>query len=574
MGSGWTLSASSAATDVNGYASVNLTLAQIASQVEVMASAGSATPAFFNALVIPLAQQILQPIAGSGQISTGKPFQPVVVRVTDSALDPVMGAPVGFLTTVLRPQGSGSSDGNSGMPVILDVSQSNTVTDISGIASIVPPSSGFSAPFEVDVAVTAGSGMMLDFPLQVLPGTATDNLGTTAPCINYGDSITAGSYASPNNGSGNVYSTNGYAGLWALHKGWTCTNTGVDGAQMMDANMAQAIFTTSVPQNALTTLMIGSNDMRSTYCTSCSGGMSDPAAQGEFESGFAAEIAWKSIPDGPNKVTAQSCPSSSSSQVYCTYSGAGWVNSPAWGGGVAKQDSTPTDTVTINFSGRTFYFFTINQFGNTSTYTLTIDGVAVPASSSSFSTQGTISRTFNDATINYAPGLVRLSGLSNTAHTVVFTTATVGGLGVTYFAGFAVPDGTIQRAGPYVWVNNTPRAQSAGYGSFGGSDAIVKIFDQMENDVVNQLASDGLNVQLVDVASVMNPQNSSLWYIDGFHPNSQGHIAIDQADEDASTAVVLPSDRGLAKVFKSLNPSTVNRSFGAGGCPPNVSRGV
>lgn len=179
MGAG-SLSTATAQTNVNGYATVNLSVSQLTSQVEVIACVASSSPcAPFNAYVIPLAQQVLQPIAGAGQISTGQAFQPVVVRVTDSALtaDPVMGAPVGFLTTVLRPQGAGSGDGNSGMPVILDVTQSNTVTDVNGIASIVPPSSGFSAPFEVDVAVTAGSGMMLDFPLQVLPSLGTGSSG-------------------------------------------------------------------------------------------------------------------------------------------------------------------------------------------------------------------------------------------------------------------------------------------------------------------------------------------------------------------------------------------------------------
>ncbi len=137
-GSG-SLGASTPQTNINGYATVNLSLPQILSQVELIACVASSSHcAPFNAYVIPVAQQVLQPIAGVGQISTGPSFLPVVVRVTDSAgtADPVMGAPVSFLTTVLRPQDSG--DGNSGMPVILDVTQSNTVTDINGLASIAP----------------------------------------------------------------------------------------------------------------------------------------------------------------------------------------------------------------------------------------------------------------------------------------------------------------------------------------------------------------------------------------------------------------------------------------------------
>ena len=37
---------------------------------------------------VPLAQQLLQPVAGAGQVSTGQAFQPVVVRVTDLSSPP------------------------------------------------------------------------------------------------------------------------------------------------------------------------------------------------------------------------------------------------------------------------------------------------------------------------------------------------------------------------------------------------------------------------------------------------------------------------------------------------------
>jgi hypothetical protein len=139
--------------------------------------------------VTPFTRQNLQPVAGRGQISTGQAFQPVVVRVTDSSSPPnsVLAAPVSFLTMVLRPQGSsgggGGGDGkvgNSGMPVILSVVQSFATTDFNGLANVVPSSGGFDPPVEVDVGVTVSSGAMLDFPLQVLPGTGTGSSGREA----------------------------------------------------------------------------------------------------------------------------------------------------------------------------------------------------------------------------------------------------------------------------------------------------------------------------------------------------------------------------------------------------------
>lgn len=120
IGSG-TLSAASAQTNVNGYATVNLSVSQIASQVEVMACMAGASPCSpFNFYVTPLAQQSLQPVAGAGQISTGPAFQPVVVRVTDSSSppNPVLAAPVSFLIMVLRPQGSSGGGGAGEMPTL------------------------------------------------------------------------------------------------------------------------------------------------------------------------------------------------------------------------------------------------------------------------------------------------------------------------------------------------------------------------------------------------------------------------------------------------------------------------
>lgn len=70
--------------------------------------------------------------------------------------------------TVLREAETLGNDGRNPMPVILKVSQTATATDFNGFANIVPSASGFSAPVEVDVYVTAGVSAALDYPLQLL----------------------------------------------------------------------------------------------------------------------------------------------------------------------------------------------------------------------------------------------------------------------------------------------------------------------------------------------------------------------------------------------------------------------
>jgi len=194
-GSG-SLSAASAKTGSTGYAAVTLTVTQISALVQITACVGPANAPCqtIYANPVPLAQQNLQPVSGSGQISTGQAFQPVTVRVTDSSSPPnaVLGASVGFQTTVLRPGGTASgggggetNPGNPAMPVILAVSQSSAITDVNGLASIVPAAGKFSAPLEVDVGVTAGASGWLDYPLEVFPAPVSGNDagGTDPPSI-------------------------------------------------------------------------------------------------------------------------------------------------------------------------------------------------------------------------------------------------------------------------------------------------------------------------------------------------------------------------------------------------------
>ena len=178
-GSG-TLSAASAPTSSTGYATVNLSLSQFATEVQINACVAPANAPCkqIYATPVPLAQLNLEPVAGAGQIVAGQTLQPVVVRVVDSSSPPhaVLAAPVTFLTTVLRGGGTSPTGGsgetnptNSTMPVILSVNQSAVASDINGVASTAPSSGGFSPPLEVDVGITAGTTAAINDALELLP---------------------------------------------------------------------------------------------------------------------------------------------------------------------------------------------------------------------------------------------------------------------------------------------------------------------------------------------------------------------------------------------------------------------
>ncbi|HYK50053.1 MAG TPA: hypothetical protein VEU94_10040, partial [Terriglobales bacterium] len=103
-----TLSVASATTDANGFAGSTLHLAAIGGDVQVSACAapGNKPCQIFSATAVAASSLRLQPVGGSTQIlPVGQSFQPVVVRVTDSATPahPVLGANVTFQVVVSRP---------------------------------------------------------------------------------------------------------------------------------------------------------------------------------------------------------------------------------------------------------------------------------------------------------------------------------------------------------------------------------------------------------------------------------------------------------------------------------------
>ena len=190
VGGSGTLSASSAQTNSTGYASVNLSVTQISAPAQVSACVAPANAPCqpFYIKTVPLANLKLVAVSGVGQVSTGQAFQPLALRVIDSASPPnfVIGASVSLLTTVFRPGGSTStgggetSTGNPAMPVILKVSQSTVVSDMNGLVSVIPSGAGFSAPLQINVAASAGTSAALSETFAALPAPLIKNSFSTS----------------------------------------------------------------------------------------------------------------------------------------------------------------------------------------------------------------------------------------------------------------------------------------------------------------------------------------------------------------------------------------------------------
>jgi hypothetical protein len=194
QGSG-SLSAASAVTNSQGYATVTLTLTNFTASVQVSAciAPGGSPCQTFSGNAVAAALLKMNAVAGQGQVVAGTAFQPLAIRVTDSSTppNPVLGASVLFQSTVMRPVGNGlssgsgeSTTGQTGMPVILSESQATVPSDVNGLASVVPSVGSFTGTLEVQVQVSTGTAALLQDTLESVPGAGG---GGTSPPVGVRD---------------------------------------------------------------------------------------------------------------------------------------------------------------------------------------------------------------------------------------------------------------------------------------------------------------------------------------------------------------------------------------------------
>jgi hypothetical protein len=174
-----TFSSATVNTDANGYATSNLQLVALSGDVQVSAcvAPGDAPCQIWNATAVPVSALQLQPVAGDTQVvAVGANFGPVTVRVTDQATppDPVLGASVLFQSLVGRSPNdqpilwiAQSGISQPTIPVILAESQTTVLSDVNGLASVLPTAGGVDGAVLVLGAASTG-GSTVDFGLQSL----------------------------------------------------------------------------------------------------------------------------------------------------------------------------------------------------------------------------------------------------------------------------------------------------------------------------------------------------------------------------------------------------------------------
>jgi hypothetical protein len=189
-GSG-TLSSAGPTTDSQGFANSILHLAAISGDVQVSAClAPDNKPCeIFSATAVPPSMLRLEAVGGSVQIlPAGNAFQPVTVRVTDSAIapHPVLGASVTFQVVVSRPVTvpppvmiGGIVVTRNPSPVIVSSSQTSVLSDGSGLA-ILPAIGEIPGALLIQGAASAGISV-LSFQLQALLPEEPSTTGSLQP---------------------------------------------------------------------------------------------------------------------------------------------------------------------------------------------------------------------------------------------------------------------------------------------------------------------------------------------------------------------------------------------------------
>lgn len=169
----------SVVTGPNGSSTSMLTLPSLTSEVQVSACvAPDNKPCqVFHAFPVAASSLRISAVAGTIQfVANGQSFQPVRVRVTDSAGNPASGTNVDFQATITRASNSGpvvsigdTTISHNPVPVLLGSWKLSATSDTNGLASIQPPTLNL-----VDIVVTGSASCgsaTLPFTLQLLPPT-------------------------------------------------------------------------------------------------------------------------------------------------------------------------------------------------------------------------------------------------------------------------------------------------------------------------------------------------------------------------------------------------------------------
>lgn len=340
------------------------------------------------------------------------------------------------------------------------------------------------------------------YSLQLTPSAAAQEVVSV---LNFGDSITCGYDAQPNNGTGNVYSTQGYAGLMDTWLAKPVRNFCRAGDQAADMTKLW-VYPNAAPvsgRGQLFTVLIGTNN--AIYC----GGSS--ACLANWSGALSASLTWLALP-ASDKVLGSSLGNA----------GSAWSTDST----LANALDTRVHGATLSFkvqqavAGRTLYVgyrvFDSNV-QNAGTATLSVDGQQVAILNATVNTGHAL------ATQNGTTDTVFVQGVPLGAvgtHVVSLTTTSSDGALFSFvWAGVSSGIYTAANGGPRVVIGSIPQSPSAPL------NGIIQVYNAYLSTLITGLTADGMNIQIAPVYGVLDPSTD---FVDTVHPNNVGHAKLAQ----------------------------------------------
>ncbi len=366
------------------------------------------------------------------------------------------------------------------------------------------------APTAASIADTASlvftdnsAGMVGSTQVVSLTGSA---LAEVDSVTNFGDSITCGFYAQPNDGTNNVYSTQGYAGLFDRFVGARAENYCRQGDEAADLSRVWVPFYSSpaLGANQLYTVMIGTNNA---YRYGVG-----PLNLGSYNHEVGAALAWLGMP-ATDKVLANTISERTGT----------WTSDTGFG--LTSSDAAASLTFNVNqaVAGRNLYvvyhvyFVALGQAGTAS---ISVDGIA-QATVDESEGSGFGPPTQNGTSDSYFLQTVPLGAAG--AHTVTFTSSGTPVSPVALlWAGVPQGDYTVIAGAPRVLVGAITNSPS------GNQTYSTDVYNIQLRSLVSSLIADGMNITVVPTDAVLDPGTD---FVDLLHPNNAGHAKLAAAFE-------------------------------------------
>lgn len=435
-----------------------------------------------------LPAQATNTVLGNASGSTATPTALTATQLTTlcnsftASLSGCAPASGGGTTTFLRADGTwATASGGGGTPGGTSGQiQFNNAGAFGGL-SAVPISNGGTGS-------ATGSGYLL----HQVNNSGSQTLRT------YGDSITAGTGATP--------STQAYAFLLGNDSAAFLTDFGISGYYACDVASGEVFNNvaglTGNSRNALTTLMVGTNDANFKGVGSYETNVYKPCHQ--------ATISWLTVPP-ESKVLGQS--------AGCAQAGT-WAADTNFASGAAEMSTTNGSTLTcsITTTGAPIYLWYAIADAFAGSFTWKLD-------SGSTTSVNTFTNPAIASVLNTGVALVRIPAVSAGAHTVTVTvTSATGAANVVSIAGIGTPGPALpQWAGlPAAYVGGVIMQQS------NANAAATAAYNTDAQSDVALLAGDGLLTYFADVRAYVN---STTDMFDSLHPNNAGHSLIRDAFE-------------------------------------------